>query len=66
VSPSNFFAELKLWSIYRVAISYTIGARLVQITIDSSPRIAFGICSKLRRKQCRPALAAAASRSAEK
>jgi len=32
VTPSNFFAELKLWFIYRVAIGYTIGARLVQIT----------------------------------
>ncbi len=32
MSPSNFFAELKLWFIYRVAIGYTIGARLVQIT----------------------------------
>jgi hypothetical protein len=32
VPPSNFFAELKLWFIYRVAIGYTIGARLVQIT----------------------------------
>jgi hypothetical protein len=66
VIPSNFFAELKLWSIYRGAINYTIGARLVQITIDSSPCISFGICSELRRKQCRLALAAAASRSAEK
>jgi hypothetical protein len=32
LTPSNFFAELKLWFIYRVAIGYTIGARLVQIT----------------------------------
>jgi hypothetical protein len=32
LAPSNFFAELKLWFIYRVAIGYTIGARLVQIT----------------------------------
>ena len=32
MTPSNFFAELKLWFIYRVAIGYTIGARLVQIT----------------------------------
>ena len=32
MSPSNFFAELKLWFIYRVAIGYTIGAHLVQIT----------------------------------
>jgi len=32
LTPSNFFAELKLWFIYRVAIGYTIGARLDQIT----------------------------------
>jgi hypothetical protein len=32
VNPSILFAELKLWSIYRVAIGYTIGARLLQIT----------------------------------
>jgi hypothetical protein len=32
VNPSKLFVELKLWSIYRVALGYTIGARLVQIT----------------------------------
>jgi len=63
LTPSNFFAELKLWFIYRVAIGYTIGARLVQITstvrhvLDLASVADAGVSSvDLRVRLLRPAL----------
>jgi hypothetical protein len=51
VNPSILFAELKLWSIYRVAIGYTIGARLLHRGTKVDLRVRL-LCPALQRSNC--------------